>query len=868
MKRKKIAATILATLIICTALAAHAATLSPTLKAKLAGAPDTSNLGLVIISFKTSDGLKAAHLSLLRGVGISGGYTLQQLGMVATVATAGQVRALAANSAVRSIWSNDRLSYFDNQARTLVGLDKLRSDANITRMNGGLPVSGKGDFSVVINDSGIDATHQDLQFGPHVIQNVQLITDTETDNVSSAQPGSLKDFTPLLFVENVPDTDTHVGHGTHCAGIVGGNGSHSGGLYAGVAPGAKLIGTGSGAVLLVLNALGGYEYSLSKQFDYNIRIISNSWGSNGPFNPDDPINIATYDAYAYHNIISVFSAGNEGPGPDTHNPYGKAPWVISVAAGTKEGGLASFSSRGTPKEQRLADSDPLNDTDAPTITAPGTGREFDSDAGKFTTDIISTRATTNVVANGFTLGAEVGTDANEIPPAYLPFYTEISGTSMSAPHVAGVVALMLDADPTLTLDDVKKIITETATPMPGRADYEVGAGYINAYAAVDKVFNRSKSYGSYLKPTFNTDLTITYGEPQAFTVNYMPQQPGPQSTNTNTYRFTVEPGKGILDVRIDFGNMDATSQGNSMGMALYPPGCTASASDPSSVPPCAYANPPATPGLDAPRRETVVKNPVPGEWIVEVRGLRGLAAAPVSSPVGVAVPERVDGLIKQAVVTMEEPVDIHGNAAEQAIRYALSNRMLDTFADNTFRPETTVTREDFARALALNMPLRQTLAPSAKFMDVSADFEPIAEAITAKGATLRDWDFTPQGLLSASGSTFSPTATISRLDLAVAFVRALGLDAEAKAKANTPVMDPTSGQPVIENAQIPGPLHGYVQIAIDKGFLEVYQAEVRQIAPGQFQAIPGPRVEPSGSVTRAQLAAKLNLFAQRFVAGN
>jgi serine protease AprX len=863
MIRRKIAATFIAILIICAALTASAATLSPTLNAKLNGLADTNSVGVVIVAFKTSNGLNNSHLDVLRSVGINGGYTFQQLGMVATVATAGQVRSLAANSAVRSIWSNDQLYYFDNQARTLVGLDRLRTDPAIIKANGGLPVSGQGNFSVVINDSGIDATHQDLQFGTHVIQNVQQATDTETSDISSSIP--TQGFSPILYVENVPDTDTHVGHGTHCAGIVGGNGSRSGGLYAGVAPGAKLIGVGSGAVLLVLDALGGFEYSLANQFTYNIRVISNSWGGSGAFNPDDPINIASKDAHD-RNIIVVFAAGNSGPGPDTMNPYAKATWVIGVAAGTKEGGLASFSSRGTPKEQRLADNDPFNDNDAPTITAPGTGREFDSDAGKFTTDIISTRASTNVVANGFVLGAAIGTDANDIPPAYLPFYTEISGTSMATPHVAGVVALMLDADPTLSPDDIKQIIQQTATPMPGRVDYEVGAGYINAYAAVDKVFNRSKNYGQFLNPTFNTDLTIAYSQPQTFSLNYLPQQPGPQSSNTNTYHFTVDPGKGILDVRIDYG--ETTGQGNTLGMALYPPGCTtAGQSDPSAVPPCAYVSAPTLPGLDAPRNELMIKNPVAGDWIVEVRGLRGLAAAPVSSPVGLAVPEQVNGIIKQAVVTLEEPLDIQGNASEQDIRFALSNRMMDTFADNSFQPNSAVTRGDFARALALNTPLRQSVAPTAKFTDVSGDLEAIAEAATANGSTLRDWNFAPTGMMTANGSTFNPSRTITRVDLAVAFVKALGLDAQAQAGANQPITDPTSGQPIIENAQIPGALHGYVQIAINKGFLEVYQASVQQTSTG-FVALPGPRVEPSGTVSRGALASKLILFQQRFVAGN
>lgn len=863
MIRRKIAVTFITLLILVTALTASAATLSPALTAKLNGLADANGVGVVIVAFRTSNGLNDSHLSVLRSVGINGGFALKQLGMVATVATAGQIRALASNSAVRSIWSNDQLHYLDNQARTLVGLDKLRSDAAITRANGGLPVSGQGNFSVVINDSGIDATHQDLQFGTHVIQNVQQVTDTETSDVDSSIP--TQGFSPILYVENVPDTDTHVGHGTHCAGIVGGNGSRSGGLYAGVAPGAKLIGVGSGAVLLVLDALGGFEYSLANQFTYNIRIISNSWGGSGDFNPDDPITIASKEAYD-HNIIVVFAAGNSGPGPNTMNPYAKAPWVIGVAAGTKEGGLASFSSRGTPKEQRLADNDPNNDYDAPTITAPGTGREFDSDAGKFTTDIISTRAATNVVANGIASGAAVGTDVNEIPPAYLPFYTEISGTSMATPHVAGAVALMLDADPTLSPDDVKQIIQQTATPMPGRADYEVGAGYINDYAAVDKVFNRSKTYGQFLNPTFNTKLTIAYDQPQAFSINYTPQQPGPQSTNTNTYQFTVPPGKNILDVRIDFG--ETTGEGNTLGMALYPPGCTtAGQSDTSAVPPCAYANAPTLPVLDGPSSEAVVKNPVPGTWVVEVRGLRGLAAAPVSSPVGIAVPEQVNGTIKTAVINMQEPTDIQGNAAEQDINFVLINRMMDTFADNSFQPDSAATRGDFARALALNTPLRQSVGASAKFTDVSGDLEAIAEAVAANGSTLRDWNFAPTGMMTASGSSFNPSGTITRTDLAVAFVKSLGLDAQAQAGAGQPITDPTSGQTVIENAQIPAALHGYVQIAINKGFLEVYQASVQQ-TPNGIVAMPGPRVEPNGTVSRGALASKLIVFQQRFVAGN
>ena len=862
---KRIFTTLIATLIICSAFEAQAAKVSPTLQAQLGGLADSVSVGTVIISFNSTNGLSASHLNALRAVGITRGYTLPQLGMVVTSATAGQVRALASNAAVRSVWSNDPLYYFMNQARVLAGVDRVRTDATLNRLNGGLPVSGKGDFSVVINDSGIDATHDDLKLGTHVIQNVQVVTDTDSNNAVIYLP-ELDGFFTLVTVENVPNTDTHVGHGTHCAGIVGGSGQRSGGIYSGVAPGAKLIGTGSGAGLFILNALGGYEWSLANQFLYNIRIISNSWGSSGAFDPDNPVNIATKEAYE-RNIITLLAAGNDGPAPDTHNPYAKAPWVISVAAGTKEGGLAGFSSRGTSKAQRLADSDPNNDYDAPTITAPGTGREFAGNSGKFTSDIVSTRSSSNVVANGLTADTEIQT-------AYLPFYTQISGTSMATPFAAGTVALMLDADPTLTPDEVKQILQQTASQMPNYDEYQVGAGYINAYAAVDKVFNRSKAYGSFTGATdtrsYNAQYTSTNDPEKTFTINYTPQSPGPQATNTNTYRFNVVDAFGVLDVQIDFGTNPATNEaGNSMGLALYPPGCLPLASDPQGVPPCAYNSGLALPVLDSPSRRIVVKNPAAGQWVAEVRGVRGLADAPqASSPVGIAVPERVDGKINRAVFTLQSVADIGGLTAEQQrqIRQAVLYRAMDLFSDGTFRPDVTITREDFARLLVTNTPLRQSLGATPKFSDVSGDLAAIAEAVTAKGSTLRDWNFGPQGLMNYSGNSFNPSSTIGRIDLAVAFVRALGLDAEAKALANSNVT--SGGQTVTDNAQIPADLRGYVQIAIDKGFLEVYPAEVRQIGPGQFQVLPGPRVEPNGTITRAAMAAKLNLFAQRFMTGN
>jgi hypothetical protein len=115
----------------------EAAGLSPKLQAQINGLADNASVGVAIVSFNTSTGLSASHLNILKGLGVTSGVTFNKLGMVGAVLTAGQVRALAANSAVRSVWSNDQLMYYINSARIVTGVDKLRTDSSLTLRNGG-----------------------------------------------------------------------------------------------------------------------------------------------------------------------------------------------------------------------------------------------------------------------------------------------------------------------------------------------------------------------------------------------------------------------------------------------------------------------------------------------------------------------------------------------------------------------------------------------------------------------------------------------------------------------------------------------------------------------------------------------------------
>jgi serine protease AprX len=820
-------------------IVAQAATIGPRLQAQLASLGDSASVGTVIVSFNTSSGLQESHFNVLRSVGVTGGLTYPTLGMVAQPMTAGQVRALAANPAVRSVWSNDKLQYYIHQNRILGGVAKVQSTSAFHVANGGMPVNGNGDFTALVIDSGIDATHGDLPLGTKVVQNVQAVTPAGNGNVIVALNG----FTPHLSVENVPDTDQSVGHGTHCAGILGGTGLRSGGLYQGVAPGAKIIGAGLGAGIYIINGLAAWEWGLTNQARYNIRIVSNSYGGGGAFNPNNPLTIATKDAYD-RNMTVLFAAGNDQY-KDTYNVYAKAPWVIGVAASNKEGDLAYFSSRGVPREERLSNDDELDDENAPDITAPGDGRGFATNAHKFSFDMVSTRSISNVVANGNANDAE-------LPTNHIPFYTQIHGTSMATPFAAGVVALMLDADPTLTPDEISAILKSTASRMTGRAEWEVGAGHINAYGAVDKVFNRSRNYSSMQDVTYNAVFDEVRPPVLEFDITYDPSVSGPGSVNSRT--FTVEAGMNVLDVWARVDTIAEEGTGNFVGMRVYDPNNVSYGA--SSIP---------TPVIGTDIRQVIVNNPIAGTWRMEIRGACGLAAVPgVCSPQQLAAPGPVEATVTQVKYILPVIPDINGHAKQAEIEAALKNRVIDTYSDGTFRPNSTVTREDLARSLMLNTSLRQTVGATPKFTDVSGDLAKIAEAVTARGSSLRDWDFTPTGMMTAGTTTFNPTGDASRLDIAVALVKALGRDLDARTPVATVMWQGTA---LSDNAQIPAALRSYVQIALDKGLFEAFPAEVRQIGPGQFLVLPGPRFEPATTANRADFATRLDKYRALFTTG-
>jgi serine protease AprX len=448
-----------------------------------------------IITYKSRP--TALDLNRLRSLGIVKGFALRELPMVIADLNLAQVAALSRQSNVRSVWANRVMKNFTSSSRRFIGVPQMMADREVTGRNTnnpGMPVSGRG-IGIGYIDTGIDATQEDLKLGFKTRQNViqPLAQGVISDGglvlgvgVSVSDMIADTGFAPPIYIENAPTSDLESGHGTHGAGVAAGTGANSGGFFGGVALGAHLVGVDSGddKGLPLVAILGAYDYLLVKQFDYNIRVINNSWGdvySEAGVSPNDPINIATRRAHDL-NITVVFAAGNSGSDANAINPYSTMPWTISVAAGEKEGfgSPADFSSRGIDNGTGTDVAGmPADETAVPNlrpdITAPGVA-------------IISVRA--HGVSPIMNAGGQLNGDAVNIPPAFQLNYLSSQGTSFACPHVSGVVALMLEADPTLTPDQVVTILRETANPMP-YAEKVVGAGYADAHNAVRRVMGLS-----------------------------------------------------------------------------------------------------------------------------------------------------------------------------------------------------------------------------------------------------------------------------------------------------------------------------------------------------------------------------------------
>jgi hypothetical protein len=220
----------------------------------------------------------------------------------------------------------------------------------------------------------------------------------------------------------------------------------------------------------ISNIIAALNWVKNNGAAYNIKVVNMSVGA-GIYESywTDPLTLAA-KAVTDKGITVVAAAGNLGKNAAGQLQYGgitapgNAPWVLTVGASTTNGTMtrsddqmASFSSSGPTARDFGA---------KPDLVAPGTG----------TVSLAVPGSTFFMTKAAYLLDGKLSQGSKP--------YLALSGTSMAAPVVTGTVALMLQANPTLTPNMIKAILQYTAQQYPGYNALRQGAGFLNTLGAV------------------------------------------------------------------------------------------------------------------------------------------------------------------------------------------------------------------------------------------------------------------------------------------------------------------------------------------------------------------------------------------------
>jgi serine protease AprX len=345
----------------------------------------------------------------------------------------------------------------------VVGADQVWATGNL----------GQG-VTVATLDTGIDPTFVSLRTTAGVWQNRYL-----------AYYDAIKDklFEPARLIKSERDPN---GHGTHVAGIIG-NSDKENGRYLGVAPAVNFVSvrvldeTGMGTYADVLR---GLQWVVEHKDEYNIRVLNMSMYAT-PVAPYwvDPYNLAVMAAWKA-GIVVISSAGNGGPEPLSIGVPGNTPYIITVGALTDNYTPDDFGDDYIPEFSAAGPT--LDAFVKPDVIAPGA-------------HMTSLMRNTTYLARHY--------PENRIRGHYF----KMSGTSMSAAVVSGIVALMLHDQPALTPDQVKYRVSMTARPQFSEATGEMaysiwqqGAGRAWAPEAVSTTIEGAANQGMDIEADLNS----------------------------------------------------------------------------------------------------------------------------------------------------------------------------------------------------------------------------------------------------------------------------------------------------------------------------------------------------------------------------
>lgn len=300
-----------------------------------------------------------------------------------------------------------------------------KANAHIDALKAWAKTQGSSEVVVAVLDTGVDYTHTDLAENMWIRpESLPEYTDDEL--------GTINDLHGFDANVNASDPMDENGHGTHCAGIIGAEGDNGEGI-AGINWHVKIMPLkflGRGGFGSTKDAIEAINYAIDrKKNGVNIRVINASWGSTQKSKALEDAIRAAGDA----GILFVAAAGNSSTDNDKRGHFPSnydLPNVISVAALDRYDVLASFSNFG-----------------AKTVHVAAPGRE-----------ILSTW-----------LNDE---------------YREASGTSMAAPQVAGIAALIVASEPKISMAKLRERILKSVDPIDGLFGKVVVGGRLNAAKAL------------------------------------------------------------------------------------------------------------------------------------------------------------------------------------------------------------------------------------------------------------------------------------------------------------------------------------------------------------------------------------------------
>ncbi|MBI5031466.1 MAG: S8 family peptidase [Chloroflexi bacterium] len=277
------------------------------------------------------------------------------------------------------------------------------------------------------------------------------------------------------------------GHGTFVTGLIADDGVVSGGKYLGIAPKVNIIGlrvSDDNGMALESDVVNALQWVYNNKATYNIKVVNLSMNSSVWQSYNTSALDAACEILWFNKIVVVVSAGNNGT--STLYPPANDPFVITVGAvddkatlSLTDDTLATFSAYGTDEAGYLK----------PDLVAPGK-------------NLIAYLPDNNSLAIA-ALHPENRVDGN---------YFRMSGTSMAAPLVSGAVALMREANPTLTPDQIKYRLKATANKTwVGYVATKAGAGYLDVYAAVKGTTTQSANTSINISRFLFTGTNTTWG---------------------------------------------------------------------------------------------------------------------------------------------------------------------------------------------------------------------------------------------------------------------------------------------------------------------------------------------------------------------